>query len=126
MRISITTTNNATHFMRRAGYGFQKEGGGEVAFVRRVGGGPFPRYHAYVTEVESRESRVESQRTLQVNLHVDQRATTYQQGRAHTGEYSGSLVEEEAARLRQFASASPPAAPKPPEEKKGFFGRLFG
>ncbi len=32
MRVSITTTDNATNFMRRAGYGFQKEGAGEIAF----------------------------------------------------------------------------------------------
>jgi len=116
MRIVITTTDNATNFMRRAGYGFQKEGGGEVAFVRRVGGGLFPRYHAYVTEGAGQ---------ITVNLHVDQKAPTYGRTSAHSGEYSGSLVEDEAARLRQPASAPPAAATKPPEEKKGFFGRLF-
>ena len=118
MRIAITTTDNATNFMRRAGYGFQKEGGGEVAFVRRVGGGMFPRYHAYV---------VEGPGHITVNLHVDQRAPTYGRNSAHSGEYEGPLVADEAARLRALVTvAPPPAAPKPPEEKKGFFGRLFG
>lgn len=118
MRITITTTDNATNFLRRAGYGFQKEGGREVAFVRRVGGGMFPRYHAYVVEGSGR---------ITVNLHVDQRAPTYGRNSAHSGEYDGPLVEGEAARLRALVAVAPPqAAPKSPEEKKGFFGRLFG
>ncbi len=125
MRIAITTNDTALTFMRRAGYGLQKESGGEIAFVRRVGGGMFPRYHAYVTEVESRESRVESRRMLQINLHVDQKAPTYGRNAAHSGEYSGSLVEEEVIRLRALATSSFSTAPKPPEEKRGFWGRLF-
>lgn len=125
MRITITTTDNAVTFMRRAGYGFQKETSGEVAFVRRVSGSPFPRYHAYVQERATRREG-EGTRDLEINLHVDQKAPTYQRGRAHSGEYEGSLVDAEAARLRSLASALPPAAPKPPEEKPGFWGRLFG
>ncbi|MBI4434712.1 hypothetical protein HY635_02755 [Candidatus Uhrbacteria bacterium] len=131
MRIVITTTDNATTFMRRAGYGYQKEGAGEVAFVRRVSGSSFPRYHAYVTEgrgkrEEGRGGDGAGGLTLIINLHVDQKAPTYQQGRAHSGEYDGQLVEQEATRLRALASEPPPAAPKPPKPKKGFFGKLFG
>ncbi|MDO8598661.1 MAG: hypothetical protein Q7S02_00975 [bacterium] len=117
MRITITTTDTATTFLRRAGYGFQKETSGEIAFVRRVGGGMFPRYHAYVQERPGQ---------LTINLHVDQKAPTYGRNNAHSGEYEGALVEEEVSRLRSLTSAPPPATPKPPEPKKGFFGKLFG
>lgn len=104
MRITITTTDTALTFMRRAGYGFQKEGSGETAFVRRVSGSPFPRFHAYVMETASRQPQAVSQlRELTINLHVDQKAPTYQRGRAHSGEYDGSPVEQEAARLRELA-----------------------
>lgn len=128
MRISITTAENATTFMRRAGYGYQKEGGGEVAFVRRVGGGDFPRYHAYVKEREVGGGRVEvGIQELQINLHIDQKAPTYGRNSVHSGEYEGTLVEQEAARFRAMVSVAPRAdQPKPSEEKKGFFGKLFG
>lgn len=120
MRITITTTDPALTFMRRAGYGFQKEGGGEVAFVRRVGGLPFPRYHAYVHPDGT---------ALAVNLHVDQKEPTYGRGTAHSGEYNGTLVEEEAARLRAFASAAaatPSPATRAAPKKKSLLDRLFG
>ena len=117
MKVSITTTDRAMQFMRRAGYGFQKEGGGEAAFIRRVGAADFPRYHAYVTEQPG---------AIQVNLHVDQKAPTYQQGRAHSGEYEGPLIEQEAARLRGCVGETSNKERGPVDEgKKGFFGRLF-
>lgn len=119
MKVSIATADRAVQFMRRAGYGFQKEGRGEVAFIRRVGSSDFPRYHAYVTEQPG---------AIQVNLHVDQKAPTYGDGRAHSGEYDGPLIAEEAARLQGLvASATPPGArpSSPPSGKRGFWGRLL-
>jgi hypothetical protein len=150
MRITITTTDTALTFMRRAGYGYQKEGSGELAFVRRVSGSPFPRFHAYVMEgVSSRvgtpnqslqlaaptlESGRAGSLQLVINLHVDQKAPTYQQGRAHAGEYDGPLVEQEAARLRGLAQsgnsqrddAEKPTQGGSPSGGKGFWGKLFG
>lgn len=122
MRLAISLTGDtALTFMRRAGYGYQKEGSGEVAFTRRVGASPFPRYHAY-TQQEGTQ--------VTINLHLDQKETTYQGSRAHSGEYDGPLIQQELDRLRAFAQSltAPPHAvpPKPLEEKRGFFGRLFG
>jgi hypothetical protein len=117
MRITIENISDGTKFMRRAGYGFQKEGGGEIAFVRRVSGGPFPRYHAYTTHQNGQ---------LTINLHVDQKAPSYERGKAHAGEYDGSLVAQEIARLQEFASRADTVKPEPSKkEDKGFFGRLF-
>lgn len=140
MRIVITTTDTALTFMRRAGYGYQKEGSGEIAFVRRVSGSPFPRYHAYVTE--SANGRVETPNQslqlaagslqLEINLHVDQKAPTYQRGRAHAGEYDGPLVEQEATRLRALTQATSSESPsnrgdeQGVQKRKGFFGKMFG
>ena len=129
MRITISTNDTALTFMRRAGYGLQKEAGGEIAFVRRVSGSPFPRYHAYVTEQQGMAAAgQQGRRELTINLHVDQKAPTYGRGSAHSGEYDGPLIQQECDRLRALAQSlvTPPPAPKPPEEKKGFFGRLFG
>lgn len=144
MRIVLTTNDTALTFMRRAGYGYQKEGSGEIAFVRRVGSGPFPRYHAYVTEAADGRGET-SKRSLQlaagslqlvINLHVDQKAPTYQRGRAHSGEYDGQLVEQEAARLRalapvsrnQWAGDNDEQSPRggSSSDGKGFWRRLFG
>lgn len=125
MRITVATNDTAVVFLRRAGYGFQKETSGEVAFVRRVGGGLFPRYHAYVTEADSRQPTATSGKEITINLHVDQKAPTYGRNAVHSGEYDGPLVEQEAARLRALASTPRAAAPKPPEERKGFFRKLF-
>ncbi|MDO8425647.1 MAG: hypothetical protein Q7T01_04010 [bacterium] len=125
MKIVLTATDQAMQFMRRAGYGYQKENGGEVAFIRRVGGSDFPRYHAYVVETGNTERGT---RNLQINLHVDQKAPTYGSGKAHSGEYNGSLVEQEGARLRGLVTMRPEERSTESGEqegKKGFFGRLF-
>ncbi|MFH1099149.1 MAG: hypothetical protein V1723_04525 [Candidatus Uhrbacteria bacterium] len=145
MRITLKTNNNAIMFMRRAGYGFQKESGNEIGFIRRIGSPDFPRYHAYVKEVRSGKLEVGGGKLgvgsgdgenrgayeLQVNLHVDQKRPTYEGSHAHGGEYDGSLVEQEAARLRQLAQTQHIEEPKSPrieesEEKKGFWEKLFG
>ena len=64
-----------------------------------------------------------------INLHIDQKEPTYGGNRAHSGEYNGPVIQQECDRLRAFAQslAAPPAStPKPPQEKKGCLGRLFG
>lgn len=138
MRITLTMTDTALTFMRRAGYGFQKETSGEVAFVRRVSGSQFPRFHAYVTESANGRVGTPNQSLqlaagslhLVISLHVDQKAPTYQQGRTHSGEYDGPLVEQEAARLRTLAQSGTEQprsqGTEAPKGKKGFWNRLFG
>lgn len=79
-------TDNARNMMRRLGYGEQSKHSGQTAFIKRTSGGEFPRYHAYV---EDRDGG------LQVNLHIDQKAGSYEGTHAHGGEYEGVLVEQE-------------------------------
>lgn len=129
MRITILLNGeNVLSFMRRAGYGFQKEASGEVAFVRRVGQSPFPRFHVYATEsVVSGQWLVVSRKEIVINLHIDQKQPTYGSGSVHSGEYDGPAIVAEIERLRALAvSASPPLEPPKPSERRGFFGRLFG
>jgi len=82
--------DHARNIMRSAGYGEQRTRSGQISYVRRVGPERFPRYHAYV---EDRDGG------LQVNLHVDQKAASYEGTSAHGGEYEGPLVEAEMARI---------------------------
>ncbi len=115
--------DHARNIMRRLGYGEQKKRDGQISFVKRVSGADFPRYHAYVEDLDGG--------AMQVNLHVDQKAASYEGSHAHSGEYEGALVEREMQRIVVFArsigSATPqPRAPIPPQKKKpGFLSKFF-
>jgi len=117
--------DHARNVMRRLGYGEQVARDGQISFNRRLSGGPFPKYHAYV---ENRDGG------MQVNLHVDQKAASYEGGHAHSGEYEGPLVESEMAHIaatlasmkRQSQAGREDNAPRRTVKKDGFWGSLFG
>jgi hypothetical protein len=114
--------DHSRNIMRRLGYGEQRTRQGQISYVKRVSGGAFPRYHVYVEDTEN---------GMQVNLHVDQKAASYEGSSAHGGEYDGPLVEQEMQRIAQGVTSanSAPAAPVQPkttESKKGFWGKLIG
>ncbi|HLD21549.1 MAG TPA: hypothetical protein VJB65_01500 [Patescibacteria group bacterium] len=66
----------------------------KVSYVMRVGQAFYPRYHVYIN--------VEAEASGEFSLHVDQKHTSYEGQTAHAGEYNGSLVSEEAARLQRW------------------------
>lgn len=130
--------DNARNLLRRAGYGELSNRHGQISYQRRLGGGQYPRFHAYVEDING---------GMQLNLHVDQKQSSYGTGAAHGGEYDGPLVENEMARLVQFVNTTgrgpAPVEKRYPDEKtgkarsssagkpeddsgKGFFGKLFG
>jgi len=76
--------------MRKIGYHFQGQSGQEFSFVRPVRG--YPRFHIYLKEDGS---------DLILNLHLDQKRPSYQGTTAHSGEYEGRIVEDEAERIKQ-------------------------
>ncbi|MBI4256684.1 hypothetical protein HY626_01345 [Candidatus Uhrbacteria bacterium] len=115
-------SDNARNLLRRMGYGEQRTRAGQISYVKRVAGERFPRYHAYVEDLNG---------GIQVNLHVDQKEASYEGTSAHAGEYEGPIVEHEMRRITEFvvslkettsASSSTPTN----EKKKGFWGTLFG
>ena len=120
-------SENARNFMRRAGYGELQNRRGQMSYSRRLGGGQYPRFHAYVED---------SNGGIQINLHVDQKQSSQGSGAAHGGEYDGPLVENELARIVGLATVQTggPTEEKryrddyPPkkEKGKGLFGKLFG
>lgn len=78
--------------LRAAGYvPFQDPNTGEQSFVRRLGANFYPRFHVYVTE--------NTDDVLALTLHLDQKQPSYAGTRAHSGEYSGEHVQEEADRI---------------------------
>ena len=64
---------------------------GEASVVRLLGRNDYPRFHLYLKEVNEGFS---------CNLHLDQKKPSYGGSHAHSGEYEGELVEEEAAHIK--------------------------
>lgn len=110
--------DNSRTLIRRAGYGEHYDNRSqETSFHRRLGTGVFPKFHVYLTDREG---------GTEVSLHLDQKQASYGVGHMHSGDYEGPLVERELERIKQsFENASAPETEEK-EEKKGFFGRLFG
>ncbi len=74
------------NFLRRAGYALITTREGRVSFVRRLTGGSYPRFHIYVGKDC-------------FDLHIDQKQASYKKHTAHSGEYNGMVVENEAERI---------------------------
>ncbi len=114
MKIPISSNINPGLVMRRSGYGFLRDkntGGG--SYVRRLGSGFYPRLHVYI-EGDN------------INLHLDQKQASYKGTSAHSGEYSGEVVEQEGERIKNVMSDLLVSENEPEvEKKKGFWGRLF-
>ncbi len=84
--------------MRRAGYSSAQldPQTGEESFLRRLSGGDYPRFHAFI----KRDGEF-----VFVNLHLDQKKPSYGSHTAHSGEYEDSeLLEKEAEIIRKVFS----------------------
>lgn len=82
MRLTFDKPNDsALNVLRRAGYSFLRkdERTGEMSFVKRVGGGDYPRFHVY--------ARTSPKGAVEINLHLDQKRASYEGTTAHSGEY---------------------------------------
>ncbi len=88
MRLLIRNpADNPVTLFRRAGYGFQREDGKEMSFVRPLARAGYPRFHCYT------QSHPEG---IECNLHLDQKRETYGRVTRHHGEYTeeGALAAE--------------------------------
>lgn len=88
MKIFISAiTENPASLLRRVGYIFQREEGGEISFVRVLASQGYPRFHCYAKL---------DKLSLTLNLHLDQKKHTYGETTRHHGEYenNGPLKEE--------------------------------
>lgn len=83
---------NPSVFLRRAGYGFIRDGKtGSESYVRRATRLHYPRFHLYVSEEED---------DLVFSLHIDHKKASYAGSHRHNAEYEGSLVRGELERLK--------------------------
>ncbi len=93
--MKITIENPNTHsrtLLRRAGYAIHQNREGEVSYVRRIQGFDYPRFHIYV-------NKEEPGKLIEITLHLDEKKPSYEGNTAHSGQYDGSIVEEEYKRI---------------------------
>lgn len=80
--------------LREAGYRLERTlENNETVFIKSFESVDFPRWHLYV---------LKNPEGWELNLHLDQKRPIYRGTSAHGGEYDGTLVEKEIARLQQF------------------------
>lgn len=66
---------------------------GETNMARSVMHGDYPRFHIYAKEEGE---------SIAISLHLDQKKPSYEGASAHSGEYDGDLVENEAGRIKRL------------------------
>ena len=85
---------NPRQLLRRCGYGeFVDPRTAKVSYARRLTGGFYPRFHAYIDDKDG---------GFQVNLHLDQKRVSYEGNHMHSGEYEGGAVDKEGDRINSF------------------------
>lgn len=102
LHFPFSRTMNTWSIMRRLGYSPDRRTGfpasrtavPEASYQRRLGRMIYPRFHVYINQ--------DTPELLVMNLHVDMKKASYAGSHAHSGEYEGPLVEEEAARIEAF------------------------
>ncbi|MEK7615398.1 MAG: hypothetical protein AAB431_03375 [Patescibacteria group bacterium] len=118
--ISGPLPDHARNLLRRTGYAEQRTRSGQISYTKRVTGERFPRYHAYVEDLNG---------GVQINLHVDQKEASYEGSSAHSGDYEGRVVEEEMARIVRFIHSlkepSHSQTPSPEKKKTNFISKFF-
>ena len=95
MKIEIDNVkNNPANLLRRAGYIFQRNEGREMSFVRPLARQGFPRFHLYASLNDDR---------LVINIHLDQKKSTYGDSTRHHGEYENDgALKTEVERIRKI------------------------
>ncbi len=113
MKISIPENLNPVEVVRRAGYGRL----GRENYTRRLGQGRYPRFHIYL-------------QGRRLNIHLDQKAPSYQGQRAHNAEYGQSgVLNQEKERLWRVIAGLATEKNKPAggqESRQSGWRRFFG
>lgn len=91
--------------LRQAGYAYIYDRKmGKESFVRRLGGGFYPRFHMYLEQ---------NGEYVILNLHLDQKQASYKGAHMHNAEYDGDTVAQELARIRPYFGLSDHSIPAP-------------
>lgn len=95
MKFSIENKNkyNLAILLRKIGYKYlAKTEKQEHNLVRAFERGGYPRFHIYL---------VISEKEMVFNLHLDQKKPIYKGSPAHSADYEGKVIEQEAQRIKQ-------------------------
>ena len=65
------------------------------SYIKRLAPSGYPRFHIYISEIDEKYI---------LDLHLDQKKPSYDRENAHSGEYEGEIVEEEARKIEHFLS----------------------
>lgn len=84
---------NIVSVARAIGYVIIDTNGNEYNLVKKLTGQNYPRFHAYVKQ---------SGNNYVFSLHLDQKKPSYEGSHAHSGEYFGPVVEQEADRIKEI------------------------
>lgn len=88
MKINIQKSDlkeNLYNFLRKCGYAPFHD-----SYIKTLSSSGYPRFHLYINEEDSQYI---------FNLHLDQKKPSYGKETAHSGEYDGEVVEEEAEKI---------------------------
>jgi len=85
---------NISNVARKIGYLIlEAKTPNEYNMVRKITGQNYPRFHIYLKTAGEKYF---------FNLHLDQKEPSYEGSHAHSGEYFGPVVEQEADRIKQI------------------------
>ncbi len=125
MKIILEKPNTtAKNFLRACGYLeiANPHKAGEISYARSLDAGRFyPRFHVYIES--------ESQKKLTLTIHLDAKKPSYEGTTAHSGEYEGEIVEQEAERIKKVSERFKSELPGQPlgfQKEKSFWEKLFG
>lgn len=92
---------NLITLARKIGYAPKGQRGNEFEMIRLISGASYPRFHIYA-KLDKKTM------TFALNLHLDQKKTSYKGSSAHSGEYSEGVVKREAERIKSILKTSQP------------------
>ena len=85
---------NITNMARQIGYLIlEAKSPNEYNMVRKLTGQHYPRFHIYCRQKGDH---------FNFSLHLDQKQPSYGGSHAHSGEYEGPVVENEADRIKEI------------------------
>ena len=94
-RVKNGRKGNTLIIARKIGYIFIKKDRDETSLVRPLEKSGYPRFHIFLKIDEKGHELI-------FNLHLDQKRPIYKGASAHSADYEGKPVEEEAARIKEI------------------------
>jgi len=85
---------NIIVFMKRAGYSCLGQTDNGLSFVRCLNRERYPRFHIIIREDKGKQ--------VVFDIHLDQKKTVYRNSKAHSADYNGFHLENEAQRIQQL------------------------